>query len=217
MTDFAAARRHMVDGQLLPNRVTEPRLIAAMTDIAREAFVPKPLQGVAYLDEDLEIAPGRYMMEPMILARLIQEAGVSASDQVLHIGGTTGYSTAVLGRLADVVVAVEETDEIVERATLHLADAEINNAAVIAAPLQEGYPAQAPYDVILIEGTVPDVPENLLDQLAEGGRLAAVLQVDGVGRAVLFVKQGGVVGRRELFDANTPPLPGFERQPGFVF
>ncbi len=217
MTDFAAARRHMVDGQLLPNRVTDPRLIAAMSAIARERFVPKSMQSVAYLDEDIEVVPGRFMLEPMVLARLLQELDLTGSDEVLDVGCTTGYAAAVLGQLVDVVVAVEATEELVEMATSNLVAEEVNNAAVIAGTLEAGYPQQAPYDVVLVEGMVAEVPDMLLDQLCEGGRLATVINQDGVGKASLFVKHGGTVGRRELFDANTPSLPGFERQPGFVF
>ncbi|MBI1181817.1 MAG: methyltransferase domain-containing protein [Alphaproteobacteria bacterium] len=217
MTDFAAARKQMVDSQLLPNRVTNARLIGAMGAVPREAFLPRSLRGVAYVDEDLQVAPGRYVMEPMVFGRLLQEAHVRETDAVLDIGCATGYSAAVLARLASVVVAVEEDAETAERASEYLAQAGVENAAVITGPLSEGYPAQAPYDVIVVEGAVQQVPAGILDQLAEGGRLVTVVAGRGIGKATLFTRIGGVIGHRELFDAGVPMLLGFERETGFVF
>lgn len=217
MTDFAAARRHMVDCQLLPNKVTDEQLIAAVETLPRELFVPKALRGVAYLDEDLPVTPGRFIMEPMIFTRMIQAAAPTLSDAVLDVGCTTGYSTAVLARLSNVVVAVEDDETLAAQATQNLADAAVDNAAVIVGPLPSGYGEQAPYDVIVLEGAVPEVPEMLLNQLGEGGRLVAVVQGPGLGKAVLFTRTGGVIGQRELFDAGIPLLPGFEHEAGFVF
>jgi protein-L-isoaspartate(D-aspartate) O-methyltransferase len=217
MTDFATARRQMVDCQLLPNRVTNPRLIEAMGAVPRETFLPRSLRGVAYVDEDLQVAPGRYVMEPMVFGRLLQEANIRKTDAVLDIGCATGYSAAVLARVASVVVAVEEDEETAARATEYLSQAAVENAAVITGPLNEGYPAQAPYDVIVLEGSVEEVPERILDQLGEGGRLVTVIAGRGFGKAVLYTRIEGVVGHRELFDAGVPPLPGFVRETGFVF
>lgn len=217
MTDFAAARKQMVDSQILPNKVTDARLIEAMGSIAKERFVPDALRGVAYVDEDLPVAPGRWIMEPMVFARLAQEAGIRKTDVVLDVGAASGYSAAVLARLASTVVAIEEDEALAHEATQNLVGAGVENAAVIAAPLAGGLPAQAPYDVIILEGAVEEVPRALLDQLAEGGRLVAVIAGRGIGKATLYTKTGGVVGHRQLFDAGVPVLAGFAREAGFVF
>ena len=217
MTDHVAARRHMVDCQLLPNKVTDDHLIEVMSTLPREVFVPKALKGVAYLDEDLPVAEGRYVMEPMVFARMVQALAITPADAVLDVGCATGYSTAVLARLANVVVAVEDHEDLAAQATQNLAEAAVDNAAVITGPLAEGYAAQAPYDVIMVQGAVADVPQTLLDQLGEGGRLVAVVDDGYMGKVLLYTKVAGVVGHRALFDGAVPPLPGFQRETSFVF
>lgn len=217
MEDFAVARDHMIDGQLKPNQVTNPRVLDALRAVPRELFVPRALRGVAYLDEDLEVAPGRFLMEPMVFSRLLQDVAITDSDVVLDVGCATGYSSAVMARLAAALVAVEEVPELAAQATKLLDQLECVNAAVVEGPLAGGVPDQGPYDVIFINGAVEDVPDTLTAQLAEGGRLACVYIDKGFGRASLFVKAGGAIGRRELFDAGVPMLPGFEKKRGFVF
>ncbi len=218
MPDYAVARRNMVDSQLRTNRVTEPSVIAAMEELPREQFVPLDLAGVAYLDEDLPIGHGRYLVEPMVLARMLQEAQIRPTDVVLDIGCATGYSTAVAARLADTVFGLESDAGLARRASETLAQLEIDNAVVVEAPLAQGYPPHAPYDVILIEGAVPEVPAAIAGQLAEGGRLVAVVAGTGrVGRCVLAARCGGVVSYRELFDAATRSLPGIAGRTGFRF
>ncbi len=219
MPDYAVARRNMVDSQLRTNRVTDPSVIAAMEEIPRERFVPIDLVGVAYVDEDLPIGNGRYLVEPMILARMVQEAHILPSDVVLDIGCGTGYSAAVAARLADTVFGLESDAGLARRATETLAALEIDNAVIVEGPLPGGYPAHAPYDVILLEGAVPEIPAAVAGQLAEGGRLVAVVSEIGrrTGRAVLAARRAGVVSQRDLFDAATPPLPGFRAQAGFRF
>lgn len=216
--NHALARRKMVENQLRANRVTEERLVEAFATLPRERFVPEALAGIAYVDEDLQVAPGRYLMEPMVLGRLIQALEVRASDMVLDLACATGYSTALLASLGGTVVAVEPDAALAARANETLNALSVDNAVVVAGALAEGYAKQAPYDVILVNGALPAVPTALFDQLAEGGRLAAVVQEAPVlGRAVLYRKQGGIVGHRVLFDAGTPALLGLERAPGFVF
>ncbi len=217
MTDFAAARKQMVDSQILPNKVTDAGLIEALGAVPREVFVPQALRGVAYVDEDVPVAPGRYIIEPMVFARLLQAAAIRKTDAVLDVGCATGYSSAVLARLASVVVAVEEDATLAAEASNNLGGVGAENAAVIQGPLNAGYAAQAPYDVIVLEGAVEDVPAALLDQLGEGGRLVAVIAGRGIGKATLFTRTGGVIGHRQLFDAGLPALPGFAREAGFVF
>jgi len=217
MTDYVRARTNMVENQLRPNRVTDERLLAAMAEVPREAFVPEVLRGTACVDEDLPLGGGRYLMEPVVFARLVQAARITAADVVLDVGCATGYSAAVLARLAATVVALEEDAGLQARAEANLAELEVTDATVVAGPLRDGFADQAPYDVIVIEGAVEAVPEALSDQLGEGGRLVAVVGEGAVGRAALFLRVDGVLSRRDLFDAAVPRLPGFEVAPGFVF
>ena len=218
MKDFAAARHNMVENQIRTNRVTDPRVMAAMEAIPRERFVPRRLESVAYVDEDVPLAPGRYLMEPLVLARLLQAARIGGSDVVLDIGCASGYSAAVIGRLAATVVAVEGDAALNELATGLLAELDVDNAAVVSGAANEGYPRQAPYDAIVIDGAVEAIPEAIADQLGEGGRLVAVVTGGGpVGRATLVERLHGGFSRRTLFDAQVPPLPGFEVEHGFVF
>jgi len=216
--DFAAARAHMVDSQLRTNRVNDPVLLDAFAFVPRERFVPAAKRGVAYVDEDIATAAGRYLMEPMVLARLLQAAEVAPGDVVLDVGCGSGYAAAVLSRLAATVVAVESDAALRQQASETLADLGLDNAVVVEGPLTEGYPGQAPYNVILIEGAVGEVPERIAGQLADGGRLVTVVKAGtGLGRATLTQHLGGTLSSRTIFDAATPLLPGFEREVGFVF
>ncbi|MEQ8248289.1 MAG: protein-L-isoaspartate O-methyltransferase [Alphaproteobacteria bacterium] len=217
MTDYAAARRNMVLSQLEPTRVHDPRILEAMGAIPREVFVPKSLAGVAYVDEDLAVARGRYLMEPVVLARLIEALAIRDGDLVLDVGCGTGYSAAVLARLAGTVVAVESDAELAAKAGDNLSKVGIDNIAIIEGPLPAGCADQGPYAAILIGGAVEEVPPALLAQLAPGGRLACVLRSGPTGKATLYLESGGVIGHRPLFDSAVPPLPGFARAKAFAF
>jgi protein-L-isoaspartate(D-aspartate) O-methyltransferase len=218
MPDFATARLNMVEGQVRPNKVVDQRVVDAMMAVPREQFVPKAARGVAYVDEDIPVAPGRYLIEPMVLGRMLQEARLAPEDIVLVIGAGTGYSAAVLSRIAATVVAVESDADLARRASATLQEQGAENAVVVEAPLADGYPKQAPYDVVIIDGAVAEVPEALLGQLAEGGRLVGVVAPDGrLGRAMLYERRGGAVAGRVLFEAGTPLLPGFSPAARFVF
>ena len=219
MTDFATARLNMVEGQVKPNKVTDPAIIDAMLEIPRELFVPAAMRGIAYVDEDLPIGRGRYLVEPMVLARMIQEAEIGPGDVVLDVGCTAGYSTAVMARLANTVVAVESDHEFAQQAGTLLSQLGVDNAVVMEGALTDGYPAQAPYQRIIVSGAVAEVPAALTDQLADDGRLVAVVAgpPGSVGVATLFRRTGSAVTDRPLFDAGTPILPGFERKPVFEF
>lgn len=207
----------MVLSQLEPNQVTDPSVTEAMASVPREAFVPSHLAGVAYVDEDLEIAPGRYVIEPVVLARMLQAADIKPGDLVLDIGCGTGYSTAVLARLAATVVALENESDLAARATETLARLAVDNAAVVTGPLALGMAAQGPYDVIVLQGAIPDLPAALGEQLADDGRLVAVTGSGGIGKATLFGRHEGVISGAILFDAGIPPLPGFEQPDEFIF
>jgi len=223
MTDFDTARLNMIDCQLRPNQVVDPLVLAAMGALPREAFVPKARRGIAYVDEDLALGGGRYLMEPLVLARLLQAAAVEPGDTVLLVGCGCGYDAAVLAQLASAVVALESDAELAAAATATLAELGVDNVAVVEAPLGDGYAQQAPYDVILIGGTVPEVPRAVLDQLnPAGGRLVAVVGADSgpagdMGKAVLWRRDDGAYSHCALFDAGTPALPGFAAEPQFVF
>ena len=217
--DFEAARHNMVESQIRTNQVTDPRIIDAMAEIPREVFVPEARKGVAYVDEALPIGGGRHLMEPMVLARLIQVAEVGTGDVVLDVGCASGYSAAVLARLATTVVALECDPALAARATSVLAELGIDGAAVVEGPLEDGYSGQGPYDAIFFGGGIADVPPAIADQLAEGGRMVAVIGGDErtPGRGTLITRLGGRLSRRDIFDCGTPPLPGFAPEPAFVF
>lgn len=214
----ASARAAMVAGQLLPNRVTDQRIAAAMQAVPREMFVPKGLRGIACIDDDLEIAPGRFLMEPMVFGRLLVAAGISPDNTVLDIGCASGYSTVVLARLAETVIAVEENPDLARQAAARLVELGANNAVLLEAPLTEGPPTgQGPFDIIIIEGAVEIIPEALIDKLADGGRLLCVMKRDKVSRAHMLIRSGDSVSGRDLFDAFVPILPGFAAKREFVF
>ncbi len=218
MVDFAAARLNMVESQLRTNKVTDLRLLDAFENLPRELFVPEPLRGIAYVDQDVTLGRGRFVMEPRVLARLLQAAQPGPEDMALDLGCGSGYATAILSRLVATVVALEDDAALAAAANRTLSELEIDNAVVVEGRLAEGYPKQAPYNVILLGGAVAEIPAAIADQLAEGGRLVAVVSAGpGLGRATLMRRDGGVISSRVLYDAALPMLPGFEAQPGFVF
>lgn len=216
--DLFDARARMVHSQLQPNKVADARVLHAFASIRRELFVPEHLRQVAYIDEDLPLGGGRYLMEPMVAARLLQAAEVEPTDTALVVGAGTGYEAAVTAVLARNVIALEEDLDLARRARAALVDHAIAAVNVVEGPLRDGYRARAPYDVILFGGAVAEVPANIASQLAEGGRLVAVVRPENaVGRATLTRRTGGVLARRVIFDAATPVLPGFSPKPVFEF
>lgn len=215
--DYTAARHNMVENQIRTNRVIDPAVVAALAEVPREVFVPKAMRGFAYVDEDLDVGGGRFILEPLTVARLLIATGIQPTDVVLNIGDATGYVTAVVSKLAQTVVALESDADWAGRATQSLTDLGVDNAAVVRGPLEQGYAAQAPYDVILLSGAVAEIPAALCRQLADCGRLAGVVGASGVGKGTLVVRVGDTFGRRALFDAVTPVLPGFQAKPKFVF
>jgi protein-L-isoaspartate(D-aspartate) O-methyltransferase len=218
MTEFGAARAHMIESQLRPNKVIDARVLDAFGGIRRELFVPDHLRVVAYIDEDLPLGGGRYLMEPMVVARLLQAAQIERTDRVMIIGAGTGYEAALAAALARSVIALEEDPELARRVRAALVEHSIASVSVVEGPLPQGYRPRAPYDVVLFCGAVADVPSEIDTQLAEGGRLLAVVKsVNGIGRATLWARTGGVMARRVLFDAATPLLPGFSPKPAFAF
>ncbi len=217
MSEYAVARFNMVESQIRPNQVTDENLLRALSDVPRERFVPTPLQALAYMEEEIEVAPSRRLLAPMPLARLIQLADVRSGDLVLDVGCATGYSTAVLARLAESVVGLEADERIAEQAGEALMDLEVDNAAIVTGPLNEGYESEGPFDVILLNGSVPVVPKGLLDQLKDGGRLVTIVAENDFGRAYLYRKSGTRISHRPAFDAGGPQLPGFAKAKEFIF
>jgi protein-L-isoaspartate(D-aspartate) O-methyltransferase len=220
MTDFALARRNMIDGQLRPNRVTNAQLLAAIADLPRERFLPPGLRSVAYADDDVPLGNGRYLMEPMILARLLQTLQPQPQDKALVVASGAGYGTALLARLVKSVVAVEADGRLAGSAEQTVRDLGIANVRQVTGKMEEGYAADAPYDVVLIEGGVQHIPAAIVAQLGEGGRLGTVIaaaSAGALGVAHLMVKEGGVASSRPIFDAGTPSLAGFAPPPRFTF
>ena len=218
MTDYAAARLAMVNSQIRPSDVTDHRIQDAMAEIPREHFVPKSKLAKAYSDAEIELADGRVMLTPVDLAKLIQAAGVRSDDIVLDIAFGRGYSTAVLARLAETVVGLEQEGAgFAAKAGERLAEIGADNAVTVEGDLKKGVPEQGPFDVIFVNGAVSKLPQTWLEQLSEGGRLAVIERDGSVGRARIYTKARGHVGERAVFDTAPPYLGGFEPEGGFVF
>lgn len=207
----------MVEGQLRTQDVSDRDILAAASELPRELFVPERWRMLAYSDVDVEVGEGRFLMEVAPFAKMLQLAEIRPSDHVLEVGAATGYNAAVLSRLARSVVALESDPALAAQARATLASLGIGNVEVVTGPLPQGWPAGAPYDVIVVSGAVDFVPDALLDQLGEGGRLVAVEGRGLAGEVRVHLKLGGAVGARRGFNAAVKPLPGFEREPAFEF
>jgi protein-L-isoaspartate(D-aspartate) O-methyltransferase len=219
MTDFALARRNMVDGQLRPNRVTNAQLLAEIGSLPRERFLPEGLRSVAYSDEDVPLGNGRYLMEPMVLARLVQTLQPRETDRALVVASGRGYGAALLARLVKAVISVESDPALAAAAQQAAKDLGLANIEQRIGQMEAGAADSGPYDVILIEGAVRQVPSAIVAQLVDGGRLATIVagSPGALGTAQIFVKEGGAASGRPLFDAGTPSLPGFAPPPRFTF
>jgi protein-L-isoaspartate(D-aspartate) O-methyltransferase len=216
--DYAAARLNMVESQVRTNKVTDEAILAAMLEVPRERFVPEAMRGVAYVDDDIPVGGGRALLEPMVHGRLLQVAAIEPSDNVLEIGSGLGYGAALLDRIAARVVALESDAALADAATRTLGALGAARVSVVRGPLEAGWSAAAPYRAIVIAGAVQRVPPAIEAQLAEGGRMVAVIVAPGEpGKATLIQRIGGVIARRVVFDAAAPLLPGFAAEPGFVF
>lgn len=217
MFDTAAARRMMVDGQVRTADVTNPELIAAMLAVPREIFVPPAAAGLAYLDSDIAIGSGRALLKPMVFAKLLQAAHVGAGDHVLDVACGTGYSSAVLSRIAGSVVALEDDAALVRAAQAALTAAGAVEVKVVTAPLTAGWPGAAPYDLILLNGATEIVPDMLGRQLKPNGRLACIFGRAPATKGMIYrIVDGQLVGR-SFFDAAASVLPGFAAAQAFVF
>lgn len=221
MSDFATARQKMVDGQVRPSDVTDQRIIDAFLAVPRETFVPDHQRGIAYLDLDIDVAAAgaakRYLIKPVVLAKLIQAATISATDRVLVVGATTGYSSAIISHLAGEVFATEPDQALAASAKANFTSLGLANVQVAVAEPAAGDATHAPYDVIVLDGATEVEPQSLYQQLKMGGRLVGVFAQNKPPRATLVAHSPADFGTRVLFDASAPVLPGFERLPAFSF
>lgn len=220
MPDFAALRQRMVDNQIRPSAVTDPAIIQAFLDLPREAFVADDEKPFAYADRELVMsraAPERRMMVPVQLARLAQALPLGPDAKAMVVGCGSGFSAAILSRLAGSVVALEEDAGLAATARARLASLGIGNVTVAEGKLTEGWPSAAPYDAILLEGAVEVVPDGLVAQLRPNGMLAAIVRLERISRAMLYERVGEGATKWPQFEAWATALPGFERKPEFVF
>jgi protein-L-isoaspartate(D-aspartate) O-methyltransferase len=215
---YDAARANMVESQIRPNKVSDERVIAAFSRIRREMFVPPALAGVAYADENLPLGGGRYLMQPMVAARLFQAAGIGRGDTVLIVGAGVGYEAALAACLGRSVIALEDNAELARMGRSGLVEHRIAAAGYVEGTLPQGHRQRAPYNVIIFGGAVAEIPAEIASQLGDGGRMLAVLRPgQGVGRATLATRTGELLARRAIFDAGTPLLAEFATKPAFVF
>lgn len=215
---FDEMRQVMIACQLRTTGVSDPRVVEAFAAVPRERFVPAERAMLAYLDEDQPIAAGRYIMEPMAFGHLLMGARFRSNERVLIVGAGSGYSAAVIARLAGEVIAVEQDAALATKARANLAELGVTNATVVDGALAGGWPQGAPYDVLFFDGAVEQVPPALLGQLKDGGRVVGVIvDQDGVQRAATGVVVGGSFGLAEFTDISVRPLPGFERPKRFTF
>jgi protein-L-isoaspartate(D-aspartate) O-methyltransferase len=221
MTGFSTARQKMVDGQVRPSDVTDSRIIDAMLEVPREAFVPDGKQALAYLDLDLDVGaaggPKRYLIKPVVTAKLLHAAEIKASDKVLVVGAATGYAAALAAKLATAVTATESDPALAARAGHILSQLGCGNVTVKPSAAADGDTSGAPFDVIVLNGATEIVPIGLYEQLGQGGRLVGVFAASQPPRAAIVTRSHDDFGNRTLFDAAAPVLPGLERVPAFVF
>lgn len=216
MTDFAKRRTTMVDTQVRPSDVTKFPIIDAMLTVPREVFVPTAMREAAYVGEHVDLGGGRVMLDPRTLAKMLEAADLQPDEMVLDIGSGLGYSAALAARLSEAVIAVESDADRVADAERALAEAGIDNVAVVDAGLAEGAAKLGPYDAILIQGAVQQVPESLTDQLKDGGRIVAIFQEGTLGVVRVGYLMDGSISWRFAFNAGAPILPGFEAEREFV-
>jgi len=218
MPDFKTMRQNMVDGQVLPNQIKHKALIGALSDTPREAFVDEDKKSYVYSDSHIEVGAERFLIGVRVFAGLVEGLAPSAEDVALDVGCGTGYGTVILSKLCAMVVGIEDDPTLVGRASALLTELEIDNAVAVQGALGGGYSREAPYNVILVEGALPQVPVQMVEQLADGGRMAVVVnQGRGLYEATLVTRVGGSFGSRVLFNSAVPPLPGFSVSPVFTF
>lgn len=216
MSKFATRRMMMVDTQVRPSDVTKFPIIEAMLSVPREIYVPRDLQEAAYVGDNLSLGAGRVMLEPRTLAKMLDALDVQPSEMVLDVGCGLGYSSAVIARLAETVVAVEEDAEMAAEAQRLLSVEGVDNAVVVTGPLAAGAAKHGPYDAVMVEGGVESIPDALVHQIKDGGRIAAVFMEGNVGTVRIGIKREGRINWRFTFNAAAPVMGGFSRERGFA-
>lgn len=217
MIDFAAARQAMVDCQVRPSDVTKYAIIDAMLSVPREIFVPKAMRDVAYADSEVEMAPGRKLLEPRTIAKMLEAAQIRPDDLVLDVAPGTGYTTALLSRLAAAVVSVEADETLAENLKENMSSIDADNVIALHGAPAEGESSHGPYDVIFVAGAVEEVPEALADQLKDGGRLVAIFRAEGAAKCKIMVRAGNSFSQRFVFDADGALVAGFAAAREFAF
>lgn len=215
--DFSQARTVMVDSQVRPNDVTKYSIIAALLKTEREKFVPDALRSVAYADTTIALNDTRVILDARVFSKLLDALNIAPTDFVLDIGCGLGYSTAIIAQLSEAVIGIEDDAQNVSSATDNLLNAQIDNAMILEGPLIKGAAKHGPYDVIVVEGAVEEMPSTIIDQLKTGGRIGAIFNVNGVGTARIGIKTSDGISWRDTFNADAPVLPGFEAAQGFTF
>ena len=216
---FTKARKIMLESQIRPNKVIDEMVLSAFAKIPREIFVHKSMQDIAYIDEDLPLSNGRYLMEPMVLARLIQSLELNASDNVMIIGIGTGYSVAIISQIVTSVIGIESRATLIQKAENNLTELDITNAVLFKERLQDGFSREAPYNAILIDGGISFIPESILDQLTNNGKLVSIYRpnIETAGEASIWMRSGTKFSRKCLFNAQVPTLEEFRAKPEFIF
>jgi protein-L-isoaspartate(D-aspartate) O-methyltransferase len=217
MPDFTRRRITMVDTQVRPSDVTKFPILDAMLSVPREVYVPDAKRDIAYADTPIDLGGGRQLLDARAVAKLLEAVTPAPSDLVLEVGAGSAYTTAVLACMAEAVVAVEEDEALARDAEAALAEQGVDNAALVTGALVDGSAKHGPYDMIVVFGGVQQVPDAIVDQLKDGGRIAAIFMDGALGEARVGVKSGARVSWRMAFNATAPVLPGFEKAPNFVF
>lgn len=218
MSDFTIMRQNMVKGQILPENVTHSLVINAFSNVPREKFVPRQLAHIAYMDTNFSFSKGRFLLRPATLARLLEALNPLSSDKILYIAAGTGYGAALLGESGIRVVALDSEEALTQEAERLIQDLKLSSIKVVLGPLTEGWEKEAPYDKIIIEGSIENFPESLSFQLKEGGTMVTCKHhKEGRMEAIKYIKKQGVITEISLFDAFAPRLKAFRKRKGFVF
>ena len=217
--NYELARKNMVENQIRANKVTDLNVIAAFSNVKREIFVPDKLKEISYNDEDIALSKNRFMMKPMILARLFQSLTLKGTENILHVGSNSGYGSAILSKLCSAVISLETDKKLFEKSIETFSEIGFDNVVPLHGSMENGVLKEAPFDVIFIEGSIEEKPKVLFDQLNENGKLIVVIKPENIniGKANLFFKLNNEIGNEVLFDAQVGKLPIFRHKPKFSF
>ena len=217
--DFKIARKNMVENQIRANKVTSLNVINAFLDVPREKFVPDALQEISYVDEDIQLSRNRFMMKPMILARLFQSLNLKGNENILHVGSNSGYGSAILSRMCSSVISLESDKKLFETSIHTFSNMGFDNVVPLHGSMENGVEKEAPFDIIFIEGSIESEPKSLFGQLNENGKLIAIIRPANIkiGKAKLFFKISNEIGLENLFDAQVSKLSIFKSKTKFSF